>query len=129
MLLAYWHESGAIVHDACVYIETVNGIDAEGENLLGIFLAATRWSGENCHINVLQFCNVLNYLIFCQFSRFVLCAIASYDTSYFEIRCCFECLHRIMSDVAVTHYGCSNFLHFMLLFNSFVSLDCCSCML
>ncbi len=114
VLLAHGHESRAVVKDACVDVEAVHGVDAEGEDFLGVFLAAACRRGEDCHVHVFQFGDVLHHLIVCEFQRLVLRSVAAHDAGYLKVGRGLESLNRELSDVAVTHYGCSNLFHLLL---------------
>ena len=92
-------------------VEGVNGIDTQRQNLVGIFLAGAGRGGQNGYVNIFQFLDVFHYFIGCKFSGLVLCAIAAYNASYFEIFGSLQGLKCVLSDVAVTYDGCSDFLH------------------
>ena len=115
-LLADLHERAAIVHDAGVDVEAVDGVDAQRQYLFGIFLAAACRGGEYGHVDVLQFGDVLDNVIVCQFGGLVLCSRTAHDAGYFKVFRGFQCLYGVASDVAVTDYGCSDFLHRYVLF-------------
>ena len=85
VLLADRHEGVAVVKNTCVNVEAVNGVDAKGQNLLGILLAAARRSGENSHVDVLQFPDVLHHFILCQFGWLVLCTVTAHNACNLEI--------------------------------------------
>ena len=84
--------------------------------LVGIFLARAGRGGENGYIHVFQFTDVLHDLILCEFCGLVLCTIAAHDTCYFKVWCSLQSLERILSNVAVTDDGCSDFLHILFIF-------------
>ena len=83
----------------------------QGQNLLGIFLARAGRGGEDGYVDILQFADVLHDVILCQFCGFVLRAIAAHDACHFEVGGCLQRLECILTNVAVTDDGCSDFLH------------------
>ena len=121
-LLADLHESLAIAANVGMNVERVDGIDAQRQDLLGIFLTRTGGRGKDGHIYVLQLANVAHHLIWSELQRLILGTLPAHDTSDFKIFCSFQCLHREASDVAVAYYGGSNFLHVS---DSFVGLLIC----
>ena len=107
------HQRAAIVADRRVDVERVDGIDAERQNLLGMLLARTGRRSKDGHVDILQFLDVLHHLILSKLGGFVLCATATHNSCDFEIGSGLECLDGIASDVAVAHYGGSDFLHLL----------------
>ena len=97
-------------------VERVDGIDTQGQDLLGVFFARTGGGGQNGNVHILQFFDILNNLILSQFSWLVLCSVSAYYTSNLEIGSCFESLNGVLTDVAVTYDGRTNFLHFLMFF-------------
>ena len=97
-------------------VETVNGVDTELGNLLGIFRTQTCGSGKDGHVDIFQFRNVVNDLIGCQLQWLVLVTLATDDAGNLKVGCGLQGLHREVTDVAVTDYGCSDFLHSYLFF-------------
>ena len=111
VLLAHLRESAAVVDDRSVYIEAVYGVDAECSNLLCVLLARACRSSKDSYVHVLQFANVLHYLVLSQFGRLVLRTVTAHYTSNLKVIGSLKRLNRIMSDVAVSNYGCSNLFH------------------
>jgi hypothetical protein len=92
-------------------VEGIDGIDAQGENLLGKLLTRTGGCGQNGNVNILQLTNILYDVIGSQFGGFVGGAVSAYYACYLEIFGCLKRLNSELSDVAVTYDGCSDFLH------------------
>ena len=105
------HESLTVAAYVGVNIERVDGVDAERENLLGIFLARAGRSGEDGHVDVFQFTNILYHLVWCQFCGLVFCAMTTHDSGNFEVGRGLKSLDSVLSDVAVSDDGCSDFFH------------------
>lgn len=124
-LLVELHEALAVAANLCMDVEGVNGVDAQGQDLVGIFLAGAGGSGQDGYIDVLEFADVFDYGVGGQFGGFVLVAVAAHDASHLEIFGCFEGLEGVLSDVAVTYDGCSDFLHIILRFNECLSFVGC----
>ena len=98
----------------CMYIETINSIDTHSENLLGLYFYLTGRTCHDSHIDILQFGNVLYHFITCQLSRLVFGTITANNTCNFKIRSYLKRFHNRFTYITVTYYGCSNFLHFIL---------------
>ena len=105
------HESFAIATNLGVDVEAVDGVDAQRQYLPGILFAGARRCSEDSHIDILQFADVAHHVIVGQFGRLLFVTLAAHDARNLEIGCCLQCLHCVAPDVAVTHYGCSDFLH------------------
>ena len=84
-LLVELHQTLTVAADIGVDVERVDGVDAEGKDLIGIFLTATRGGSQNGDVDVLQVADILDDLILCEFCRLVFCAIAAYDTSHLHV--------------------------------------------
>ena len=104
-------KGGTVVEDAGVDVERVDGVDAEGQDLPGIFLARTGGRGQDGYIDVLEFADVLNYFVGGQFGGLIVSTVATHDACNFKVRGGLQCLKGILSNVAVTYDGCSDFLH------------------
>jgi len=115
-LLVDLHEALTIAANVGVDVERVDGIDTQGQDLLGVFFARAGGSGQNGNVHILQFFDILNNLILSQFGWLVLCSVSAYYTSNLEVGSCFESLNGVLTDVAVTYDGCTNFLHFLMFF-------------
>ena len=115
-LLAVFHLLGTVVEDAGVDIEAVYGVDTEGNDLLCILRARAGRGCEDSNIYILQLGDVIYYFIVCQLSWFVLGTLTTYNTCNLKVRSCFECLNSKLTDVAVSYYGCSKFLHCLISF-------------
>ena len=94
-------------------VEAVHGVDSECENFFGVSFHAASWSGEDGNLHIVQFLDVFDHGIFLQFFRAVLCSFSSDDAGDFKVRCCFQCLERVVSDVSVANDGCTNLFHFV----------------
>ena len=103
-------------------IERVNSVNAQWQNLVSILLTATCWGSEDSYIYILQVADILHNLILCQLGGLVLSAITTHDTSYFKVGSGLESLKRILTDVAVTYYGCSDFLHVLFILLMIISM-------
>ena len=101
-------------------IKAVNGIDTQWQNLLGILLTRAGRGGQDSHIHILQLLDVLHYVVGGQLSWFVLCTLAAHHACNLKVCRSLQCLDGKFSDVAVTYYGCSDFLHFTYVYNEFV---------
>ena len=110
-LLIEFHQTLTIAAYVRVDVERVDGVDTQRQDHVSILLARACWGGEDGHIDILQFADVLHHVILCQFCGLVLCAIATYDACHFHVGGCLQCLECILSDVAVTYDGGSDFLH------------------
>ena len=97
-------------------IVAVDGVDAESHYLGRVFWAGTGRSGEDGYILVLQLGDVVYYVLISQFGWFVLVALTAYDACNLKIGSWLECLDGELTDIAVTYYGCSKFLHCILSF-------------
>ncbi len=110
-LLVELHEAFAVAANVGMDVERVDGVDAQRQNLLGILLARTGGRGEDGHLHVLQLADVAHHLVGSQFQRLVLSTLTAHDACNLEVGGCLQCFHREAPDVAVAHYGCSDFLH------------------
>ena len=110
-LLVEFHQTLPVAAYVGVDVERVDGVDAQGQYHVGILLTRAGGGGEDGHIDILQFADVLHHVILCQFCGLVLCTIATYDACHFHVGGCLQCLECILSDVAVTYDGGSDFLH------------------
>ena len=119
-LLVQLHQSFTVATDISMDVERVNGIDAQGQDLLGKLLARAGRSGQNGNVDVLQFLDVLNDLVRCQFGGLVSITVASYYTCNLEVGSGLECLNTVLSNVAVTYDGCANLFHCLLPFICYV---------
>ena len=68
------------------------------------------------HVYIFQFADVFHYLVSCQFGRTVGIAIAAHDAGYLKVFGGLKGLERVLADIAVTHYGCSDLLHRVVIF-------------
>ena len=76
-----------------VDVETVHCIDAECKNFFGVLLhAAGSGVSQNGYVYVLQFADILDYVITCQFFGLVFSSVPAYDACHFEVGCGFESL-------------------------------------
>ena len=66
VLLADGLKGGTVVEDACVDVEAIDGIDAEREDFLRIFLTTAGRGGKDSHIYIFQFGDVAHHLVGCQ---------------------------------------------------------------
>ena len=112
MGLGHFAERTAQVYNLRVDVEAVHGVDAEGEDFLGVLLYLAGGGGEHGHVDVLQFADVLHYGIACQFGGTVLCTLTTHHAGYLEVGRSLKGLQRIAADVSITHNGGSDFLHF-----------------
>jgi UDP-N-acetylmuramoylalanine-D-glutamate ligase len=71
------------------YVETIDGVDAEGQDVLGVLLYATGGGGKDGHIYMAQLANVFHHLVGGQFLGFVLGAIAAHNAGHFKVGGCF----------------------------------------
>ena len=94
-----------------MYVEAVNGVDTQRQDLAGIFLTTAGGGGEDGYIHILQFGNIFHYIVCRQFGRLVFCTISSYDTGNLEILCCLKGLHSELTDVSIAYNGCSDLFH------------------
>ena len=109
--LTYAQSAGSYVKGRVMSDMAGDGVDAEGKNLLGVFFHAACRRGQDGHIHILQLADIFHHFIFGQFLGFVFRAMATNDARNFKIRRGFECLHGIMTDITVSHYGGSDLLH------------------
>ena len=105
------HQTLAIAANVGVDVEGIDGVDAQRENLLGIFLARTCGCSQNGDVDILQFLDVLDNGIRSEFCWFVSGSVSAYDTCYLEVGSGLKSLNSVLSNVAVTDYGGSDFLH------------------
>jgi len=101
----------------CMYIKTINGVDSQSQNLLGLHFYLT---GRTCHdgyIHILQFGNILHHFVISQFCRLVFRAVTTDDACYFKIRSSLKRFHNRFTNVTVTYYGRSNLFHLRICFN------------
>ena len=92
-------------------------MDAQRQDLLGIFLYASGGCAKDGHIHGLQLLDVLHDGIVIQLGRTVLGARATHDTRNLKIRRCLQSLEHIVPDIAITNDGCSYFFHTFISFN------------
>ena len=91
-------------------VERVNGVDAQFETMEGIFFNLAGGGGEDGHIDVLEFGNVVYNRIAFQFGRAVFCTLATDYAAAFHVGCGFNGFKRITADVAVANDGSADFL-------------------
>ena len=115
-LLVQGHQAFTIATDIGMNVERVDGIDAQRQYLLGILLATAGRSSEDSDVDILQFSDVLHHLVVGQFSGFVCCSVSTHHTGNLEVGSGFQSLNTVLSNVAVTHYGCSDLFHLSLSF-------------
>ena len=108
-------ERAAELRDLGVDVETVHGVDAQGEDFLGIGFDTAGGRAEEGYINVAQLANVADNGQGCQFGGTILCALTAHDACNFKIGGLLQGLEGIVANVAVAYYGGSNLLH----------TDCC----
>ena len=111
VLLAHLVLGIAVFQDAGVDVEAVHGVDAHGHYLLGILGATAGGGGQNGYVYVFQFGDVTHHLVGSQLGGLVLGPLAAHDACYLEVGSGLQCLHGEVADVAVSYYGCSDFLH------------------
>ena len=97
-------------------VEGIDGIDAQGQYLLGIFLARAGGGGQDGDIDVLEFLDVLDNLVLGEFCGLVGSPVPTYYTGNLEVGSGLQGLNGVLSNVAVTYYGGSDFLHCLMLF-------------
>ena len=110
-LLVDGHQTLAIAANVGVDVEGIDGVDAQRKDLLGIFLARTCGCSQNGDVDILQFLDVLDNGIRSEFCWFVSGSASAYDTCYLEVGSGLKSLNSVLSNVAVTDYGGSDFLH------------------
>ena len=113
MFLGHSVERTAEVNNLCVNVETVDSVDAERKNILGVSLNAACGSGKHSHVHVLEFANVLYHIIFLQLLRTILSTFAANDTCHFKIGSSLKGLQSVVANIAIAYYGCTYFLHFV----------------
>ena len=87
---------------------TIAGVFVKGDTRQTCFGLA---GAKDSYVHVLQFANVFHYLVLSQFGRLVLRTVTAHYTSNLKVVGSLKRLNRIMSDVAVSNYGCSNLFH------------------
>ena len=115
MLTGYLAQVLSQLGNLGVDIETIYGMDAEGQNLLGIRLHLAGRGAENGYIHIMEFAHLLHYGIALEFLRAIFRSSTAYNACHFKIRGGLQSLQNVVSDVAIPHDGCSNLLcHFLL---------------
>ena len=104
-------ERAAELGDLGVDVETINGIDTQGKNFLGIGFHAAGGRAEEGNVNGAQFSNIANNGKAGQLGGTILCTLTAHDACNFKIGGLLQGLEGIVADIAVTYYGGSNLLH------------------
>ena len=119
------HQSLTVAADVGMDVEGIDSVDAQGQYLLGKLLAGAGGCGQDGNVNVFQLADVLDDLVGCQFCGLVGSSVASHNACNLKVGCGLQGLYSVLSDVAVTYYGCSDFLHnFSVFFGEYVKFGC-----
>ena len=123
MLLGSCIEGAAQINNLTVDVKTIYRVDTQGQALQGVLLYAAGGSGQDSHVNLTQFLDVLYYGIRCQFSRLVCCSVTAYHACNLHVGSYLQSLQGILANVAITNDGHTNLFHAMLCFLLVVSFD------
>ena len=120
MLAGHLTERAAQGGDLGMDVETVDGVDAEGEDFLGIGLDAARRGGKDGHVDCFELTDVAHDGIGGQFGGLLARGVATDDAGHFEVGRSLQRLEHIFSDIAVTYHGGSDLFHRFSLLNGYL---------
>ena len=86
-LLTELHQRATVIDDAGMDVEGIDGVDAQGQNLLGILLARTGGGGQDGYIDITQLTDVTDYLVLGELGGFILSTMTAHHACNLEIGC------------------------------------------
>ena len=111
MGFGYGIESGAQVGYACVYVETVDGIDTFGKEDAGVAFDFAGRGTQYGYFDVVELEGIGYYVIPLKFFGLGCVGIAAYDTCDLKVGGLLKCFKHVAADVAISDNGGSDFFH------------------